>query len=221
MLHPKISTVGYVLHFLPCLRAARESLRCGDWGKPLQVSVTTGQHFPTFRPAYRQTYFTRHETGGGAIQDSLTHNVNAVEWLLGPTTRVFCDAAHRALEGVSVEDTVCVAARNGEVLASYAHNQFQAPNETTYLIHCQRGSLKIEPHDQRWGVWPCGASAWQYHPAPVNDRDELFVAQANAFLDGIGGAVTDLCSVKDAIQTLKFNIAALNSSRQGLPINII
>jgi predicted dehydrogenase len=216
----KFAAVGYVLHFLPCLKSAREHLRGGEFGKPLQVSVSTGQHFPTFRPAYREIYYARHETGGGGIQDSLTHNVNAVEWLLGPTTRVFCDAAHQALEGVSVEDTVCVTARNGEVLASYAHNQFQAPNETTYLIHCQRGSLKIEPHEQRWGVWPRGAPGWKYHLAPVQGRDDLFIAQANAFLDGIRGAPSNLCTIEEAIQTLKFNLAALQSWRQGVPVNI-
>jgi len=30
------------------------------------------------------------------VQDALTHLVNAVEWLIGPCTRVFCDVAHRA-----------------------------------------------------------------------------------------------------------------------------
>lgn len=216
----KVAAVGYVLRFLPCLKAARGHLHSGALGKPLQVSVSTGQHFPSFRPAYRETYYVRHEAGGGGIQDSLTHNVNAVEWLLGPTNRVFCDAAHQSLEGVSVEDTICVAARNREVLASYAHNQFQAPNETTYLIHCQQGSLKIEPHEQRWYVWPRGASGWQCHPAPVQDRDDLFIAQANAFLDGIQGLPTNLCTIEEAIQTLKFNVAALQSWCQDMPVTI-
>ena len=210
--------VGYVLHFLPALKNAREYLRSGALGRPLQVAVTTGQHFPSFRPAYREIYYARRESGGGAIQDSLTHNANAVEWLIGPTTRVFCDAAHQALPGVEVEDTVCVAARNGPVLVSYAHNQFQAPNETTYLFHCEKGSLKIEVHEQRWAAWPAGAAGWEYHPAPVQERDALYVAQANAFLDGMAGGATDLCTVAEAVQTLKFNLAALASCRSGAPV---
>jgi hypothetical protein len=82
------------------------------------------------------------------------------------------------------------------------------------------GSLKLEVHEQRWAVWPAGASAWEYHCAPVQERDDLFVAQANAFLDALDGAATDLCNVPQAIHTLKFNLAALQSLRQGLPINI-
>lgn len=212
--------VGYVLHFLPGLGEIRRVLQDGDLGRPLQAAVTTGQHFPSFRPAYRETYYARHETGGGAIQDALTHNVNAVEWLLGPTTRVYCEAAHQALEGVEVEDTVCVSARNGSVLVSYAHNQFQAPNETTYLIHCEKGSLKLEVHSQRWGLWRAGDAQWDYHSAPIRERDDMFIAQANAFLDGMDGHATAICTVEQATQTLRFNLAATQSWRGGIPVNI-
>ena len=212
--------VAYVHHFQPGLKAVREALQKGSLGRPLQVASIVGQHFPTFRPAYRQLYYARHETGGGAIQDMMTHLVNAVEWLVGPSTRVYCEAAHQALEGVTVEDTVCASARNGDVLVNYTVNQFQAPNEATFLVHCERGSFKVELHKQRWGIWSHGAAGWEYHPAPVRERDDLFVTQANAFLDGMAGCQTDLSTVEEAAQTLKFNLAALESWRTGKPVEI-
>ena len=212
--------VAFVYHFQPGLKAVREELHKGALGRPLQAAVVVGQHFPTFRPAYRQTYYTRHETGGGAIQDMLPHLVNSMEWLIGPSTRVYCEAGHQALEGVTVEDTVCAAARNGDVLTTYTLTQFQAPNEATFLVHCERGSYKVELHEQRWGVYPHGATGWDYHPAPVKERDDLFVAEANAFLDGMAGAETDLSTVDEALQTLKFNLAALESWRSGKPLDI-
>jgi len=150
----------------------------------------------------------------------LTHLVNAIEWLIGPSTQVYCEAAHQFLEGVTVEDTVCASARNGDVLVNYTLNQFQPPNEATFLIHCENGSLKVEWHEQRYGVWPRGAGGWQYHPAPVPERDDLFVAQAHAFLDAMKGAPSELCTVEEAVQTLKFNLAALESARTGLPVTI-
>ena len=216
----KFVGVAYVYHFMPWVRAARTILRGGELGRPLQASVVSGQHFPTFRPAYREIYYPRHETGGGAIQDALTHLANAVEWLIGPATRIFCEAAHQALEGVDVEDTVCVTARHGEVLASYAMNQFQAPNETTLLIHCERGSVKIEAHTQRCGVLRHGEAEWQWQQSVPLERDALFTAQSNAFLDGLHGAPTDLCTFEEAVQTLRFNLAALESMRRGQPITL-
>lgn len=216
----KFVGVAYVYHFMPAVRAARDFLRTAALGRPLQVSVIAGQHFPTFRPAYRDIYYNRHETGGGAIQDALTHLVNAVEWLVGPTSRVSCETAHQSLEGVTVEDTVSVTARNDNVLVSYSLNQFQAPNETTIQIHCETGSLRIEVHEQRWAIFPRGASAWDYRPAPINHRDDLFIAQANAFLDGLEGKPNALCTFAEAVQTLKFNIAALQSAHTGEVIAI-
>lgn len=212
--------VAYVYHSMPWLAEAREFLQRNELGKILHVHSTSGQHFPTFRPAYRDIYYARHELGGGAVQDALTHTVNGVEWLVGPCTRVFCDAAHQALEGVTVEDTVNVCARHGDVLASYAMNQFQAPNESTILIHGERGSVKIELHERRWGVLKHGDAGWAWHVTPAMERDDLFTAQANAFLDMMEGRDSPLCSFEEAVQTLKFNQAALRSAATQLPVII-
>ncbi len=216
----RFAAVAYVYHCMPWMAQAREFIRSGEIGLPLHASVVSGQHFPTFRPAYREIYYAKRETGGGAIQDALTHIVNATEWIIGPATRVFCDASHQMLEGVSVEDTVDVSARHGNVLASYAMNQFQAPNETVLLVHCQRGSVKVESHARRWGVLRHGESDWTWRQTPPLERDDLFITQANAFLDGMEGKATPLATYGEAVQTLKFNLAALRSSDTGMPITL-
>ncbi len=212
--------VAYVYHLMPWIADAREFVRNGRLGNVLHVSSVSGQHFPTFRPAYREIYYARHELGGGAIQDALTHTVNATEWIIGPCTQVFCDVAHQALEGVTVEDTANVTARHGSVLVSYAMNQFQAPNETTLLIHGQTGSVKIEVHQQRWGSLRHGDKDWTWQQTRARERDDLFIAQANAFLDGMEGNLTPLCTFEEAVQTLKFNQAALLSAKTGHPITV-
>jgi predicted dehydrogenase len=216
----RFNAVAYVYHSFPWVAGARAFLQEGGLGKPLHASVVAGQHFPTFRPAYRQIYYTRHETGGGAIQDALTHLVNAMEWLIGPMTRVFCDASHQQLEGVTVEDTVNVSARHGDVLVSYAMTQFQAPNESTLQIHCENGSVKIESHTRRWGLMRRGDDDWTWQTTPPLERDDLFIAQANAFIDGMEGQPTPLSTFDEAVQTLRFNLAALRSVSTGLPITI-
>ncbi len=215
----KFAAVAYVLHFVPALQAARDFLRAGSFGPVRHVTVNTGQHFPLFRPAYREIYYNNRTQGGGAIQDALTHQANAVEWVVGPATRVYCDAAHQALEGVAVEDTVNVSARHGDVLASYALNQFQAPNETRWDFHAASGSVRVELHTQRWGTLARSAADWTWHAAPVTDRDQLFVAQANAFLDGCAGRPQPLCTLEEGIQTLRFNLAALQSWRETRPVS--
>jgi predicted dehydrogenase len=212
--------VGYVYHFMPAVQEVRRVLQSDAFGRPLHASVVAGQDFGRLRPAYRETYYARHETGGGAIQDALTHLFNLVEWLIGPTTKVYCEAAHQVLQGVSVEDTVCVTAKNGGALVGYVLNQFQGPNEITIQIHCERGSVKVETHEQRWAVFSPGSKTWDYRSAPVNHLDDIFLAQANAFLDGLEGKPNLLCTLDEAIHTLKCNTAALQSARTGVAVTI-
>jgi len=210
--------VAYVLHFVRVLQAAREFLREGSFGAVKHVAVNTGQHFPFFRPAYREIYYSDRAQGGGAIQDALTHMANAVEWIVAPTSRVFCDADHQVLEGVMVEDTVTAVARNGSALVSYSLNQFQAPGETRWDFHADTGSVRVEMDTHRWGVLARGDKEWTWHPAPMVERDQIYKAQAEAFLDGCEGRPNLLCSLEEGIQTLRFNVAALRSWRENRPI---
>ncbi len=212
--------VAYVQHFAPAIQAARTFLADLPFGPVRHVTVAAGQHFPTFRPAYREIYYNNHAQGGGAIQDALTHLTNAVEWIIGPATRVYCDAAHQVLEGVEVEDTVNLLARHGTIQAAYALNQFQAPNEITIDFHAAGGSVRIELHHQRWGVLPQGAPAWTWHEAPLIDRDQQFIAQARSFLDAQPGDTAPLCTLEEGAQSIRFNLAALQSTREGRAIDL-
>ncbi len=207
--------VAYVLRHHPALQAMRAAIHDGRFGRPVQLVAVSGQHFPTYRPAYQQTYYTDRATGGGAIQDALTHILNAGEWLVGPVERLVADAAHRVLPGVDVEDTVHVTARHGEVLASYSLNQHQAPNEAVITVVCERGTcrLQLQRHRWQWMIEP--DSPWQQESFTDLHRDELFVAQANAFLDVIAGTAEPTCSLKEATETLNASLSVLASVEEG------
>ncbi len=210
-----VAGVAYVYRAHPVLGEMREAIRAGRFGRPVELVVVAGQHFPLYRPAYRETYYTKHETGGGAVQDALTHMLNAGEWLLGPIERVVADTAHQVLPGTDVEDTVHVLARQAGVPASYSLNQHQAPNETTLTVICERGTARFETHTGRWRSMEQPGGEWTDHDGVSLERDTLFVRQANAFLDAIVGKSPVACSIEEGAQTLRVNLAILASARQG------
>src|SRR6185369_1031121 len=82
--------VGYVLRHHPATQHVRTLLAEGVIGKLHQVTITTGQNFPSLRPAYRDIYYKSHATGGGAIQDAATHLFDLLQHLAGPVDWVFC-----------------------------------------------------------------------------------------------------------------------------------
>jgi predicted dehydrogenase len=211
--------IAYVYRVFGLLIEAGAFLRRAEFGPVVHATATCGQPFHLLRPAYAQTYYRDRATGGGAIQDALTHLANWFESVLGPTDSLLCDCGHLALAGVEVEDTVHVSARHGAALVNYTLNQFQAPNETTLQFNAAGGSVKVELHHRRWGTFAIGASDWTWHEAPPTERDTHFTNQALAFLDQIEGQPSRLCSLEDAAQTLRFNLAALASAESATRVS--
>ena len=210
-----VAPVAYVHRANPVLAAMRDAVRSGHFGRPLELVAVAGQHFPFYRPAYRATYYRERATGGGAIQDALTHLVNAGEWLLGPIDRVIADAAHQVLPGVEVEDTVHVLARHGLTPACYALNQHQAPNEFTITVVFERGTARFELHENRWRFMTEPGSDWRDEPGAPLERDDLFMTQLRAFFASIERGEPPLCTLDEGIQTLRVNMALLKSLDGG------
>lgn len=208
-----IVRVAYVFRSIPVIAAIREALQTPGLEDIRHIVVTSGQNFAKARPAYASTYFARRETGGGCIQDALTHQVHAVEWVVGPIERVYCDASHEVLAGVEVEDTVNLTARlHGGIAAVFAINQFQAPNDLVLSFHAAGGSVRVEFYQNRLGLLLAGDSDWAWREFPLEERDAMFVRQANSFLDALDGQADNLSTLEASLQTLRVNLAALQSS---------
>ena len=213
--------VAYVLRTNPALRSMKEAIDSGRFGKPVQFTTQSGQHFPTYRPAYREIYYTRHETGGGAIQDAITHIANASEWLVGSVRKIVADAEHKILDGVDVEDTVHFITRHeNDVMGSFSLNQHQAPNEGYLQIACERGTVRFEFHNGRWFWMTEPGAEWNEGDHQALERDEIFVLQANHYLDAIEGKVPVNCTLEAGKQTLCVNLAALESVRSGRWVSV-
>ncbi len=212
--HQRKAAVAYVYRAHPALAAMKEAIDSGEFGKPVQLVVVSGQHFPTYRPAYREIYYKSRATGGGAVQDALTHSMNAGEYLLGPVETLVADFSHQVLEGVDVEDTVHVITRQGSVLGNFSLNQHQAANESMITVICERGMLRFE-FQKSWYRWIKEPdSEWQVGYQETLERDTLFQRQAAAFLDYLDGSCPPLCSLAEGTQTLAVNLSILDSVDQ-------
>ena len=213
--------VAYVLRCHPLIQKLKQLLDSREYGQPLEIVMTAGQHFPFYRPAYRDIYYADRRTGGGAIQDSLTHTVNAVEWLVGPMTRVCADAEHLALEGVSVEDTVHVIARHGDVMVSYALNQHQYVNDGSLTVNCERGCLRLELTAQRLLVGTAPGQSWEIlEESREIERDDLFVRQAEMAVGMALKGALPACTVNEGARTLSACLAILKSAESGTWVSV-
>ena len=213
--------VAFVTRCHPLVQRLRREIRgLADTDQVVQATFVGGQDFPFFRPAYRDIYYARHESGGGAIQDAMTHSVNTMQWLIGPMTSLVTDANHLVLPGVAVEDTVHVLARHGKIMSSWSLNQHQRANETTIQIICQQTILKLEFHTQRLVKMTETGKPWEVLLESQLERDDSFVAQAEMFLDALAGHGQVTCTIAEAKETLQASLAMLESNKQRAWVDI-
>ena len=85
-----------------------------------------------------------------------------------------------------------------------------APNENVVQVNCSGGSLRANLHESRFGSMRHGED-WQWTGPLTRERDELFRNQASHTLRALTGEVPVLCSLDEAIHTLRINLAALES----------
>ncbi len=215
-----VFSVAYVMRAMPPMIELKQRIDAGEIGQVMTVVASSGQHFPTYRPAYREIYYTRHATGGGALQDAVTHVLNFVLWCMGPAASVCCEADHLVLPGVEVEDaaSLILRFRNGPAIGTITLNQFQTNNDGRTEFAGTAGTLRVETPDWRLGV--CKDEQWTWSGPRTFERDDFFVAQAQAFLEAVEGRAAPACTLSEAADTLRTTLAALQSAEQGRRIAV-
>ena len=208
-------SVGFVYRAVPALQQMRAAVQSEKFGRIVQIQVQSGQHFPFYRPAYREIYYADAAQGGGLIQDMLPHFLNLVEWIAGPATKVVVDAEHKVLPGVDVEDTVNLLSRHGSVMASFTANQHQNVNESAITLLCEHGAVRWQLHGHRWFSADEIGGGWTLQQSFDHQPDDFYIFQANAFLDLLDGNAKPLCSFTDGVATLHSTLAILKSRKSG------
>lgn len=208
-----VVAIGYTHRAHPAMIGLKKLLDSEKFGRPLELRADMGQPFAVIRPAYPNVYFADPKMGGGSIQDMLTHFYSIGDWLLGPMDRIVTHAKHMALPGVEVEDTVHSLADHGGIMATYAQNLTQAQNEVTTTVICEHGSIRANYRKKRvsWITEPDGK--WNHEPYTMENIDEIYVRQNNAFLDAMEKKGNVLCTLEEGIRTLKVNLASLKSAK--------
>ncbi len=213
-----VTAVAYTYRSMPFMQDLREAVLRGDIGPVRCAVAVSGQHFPLYRPDYREIYYRSHETGGGALRDGLTHVLNYLQWVLGLETSVYSAAEHLVLPGVEVEDTVVVVCRYpGAGLATLSLNQFQWNNDALIELAGEKGTLRYRAAEQALSLYR--DEQWhttQYH----SERDDYYVNQAHNFLDAVEGKAAVRCTVAEAAETVRSVAAACQSWEEGREVRV-
>lgn len=207
-----VVSVAFPYRTHPLAREMRELVLAGGIGNARAAFVRAGQYWPRMRKDYPPVYAQKRETGGGAIPDHMIHQINALEWMFGPTREVSAHHWNLDLKDIATEDLGILTQRfDGGITANLSVCLFQ--RDTTFLFEVlgDRGTVRMRGGDGL-EIFSDEAGTWSKGRAPEPDRDDVFRDQALHFIDCIQGKDTPRCSVEEGEQTMRTILAALESA---------
>ena len=217
---PVVAGVGFTWRYMPFADELYRQFKQGAIGQLKYINIRVGQHFPYYRPAYKSTYFTKPQAGGGAILDAMSHQVSLAQMFAGNVASVCGMYNNSGQLDVEVEDTVDAMLAFAEGGTANIHvNLWQYPSETTIVLVGTKGSLRYCGDKGSVGLCSEINGPWKQTDIQV-ERDDNYIAEANNFLNAIEGKEKVRCSMEEAYHTQKVCWAIRESADQGRRIDI-
>ena len=191
----------------------RQAIQSGRFGEPLEVIAVFGQHFPFYRPGLPPDVLC--EPRHGRRRNPGCSDAHHQRRRVARGTRRFAGGrcgppgacrrggrGYRAHAGTAREDY-------GQLQPQPASGpERRLPSRSS----ASKGTVRFEVHTSRWR-WTTEAGApWHDEPSEALERDTIFTLQANAFLDAVEGLRLPLCTLAEAEQTLRVNLATMSSA---------
>ncbi|HMD90321.1 MAG TPA: Gfo/Idh/MocA family oxidoreductase [Anaerolineaceae bacterium] len=215
--------VGFQFRFHPCIRQAAALLKEGAIGKPLSAQAHYGDYMPGWHPweDYRKSYSARDELGGG-VALTLCHPLDYLRWLLGEISSVWGYTGQVSEMEINVEDEAEIGLKfvNGTVGSAHL-DYYQRPPTHRFEIIGMQGTLRWDNDDNILRVFRAGTGVWEEIPAPANfERNDMFLDEMRHFLAVARGEAEPVCSLADGERVLQIALAARQSSRSGLRVDL-
>jgi predicted dehydrogenase len=201
--------VGYQFRFHPGLQAVKQLLQREAIGTPVYAHVHWGEYLPGWHPweDYRSSYSARSDLGGGVIL-TLCHPLDYLRWLLGEVKTVSAVAGQRLL-GLDVEDMADITLEfQAGAIATVHLDYIQQPPSHTLHITGQRGTIRWDSADGAVHWYEAERGAWQVSADLQFERNTMFLAEMQHFLECLSGQAKPLVTLEDGIKGLAIALAA-------------
>ncbi len=210
--------VGFQFRFHPVLAQIKALLNSGQMGRPLSFRIHWGEYLPGWHPweDYRLSYAARKDLGGGVV-NTLCHPLDYSRWLFGEVRTV--SAVTRKISGLEldVEDFAeIVLTFENNCVGSIHLDYFQRPTSHWLEINCERGQIRWDNEMAGARIFNVDNHSWKLVKPPKDfQRNDLFMAEIEHFLDVLNGKSVSRCKLSDGVAALKLTELIHKSSLQG------
>lgn len=141
----QVGTVGYILRFLPHMRALKKAVDSGRFGRVLHASVSI--HWNRNVSYYEQAPWRgTWEKDGGALMNQCTHGIDLLQWIVGSKPMRVSGTIRRFQRPIEAEDfgTATVEFGSGAVGTLVGTvNVYPSNHDTTLSVFGEKGTVVI------------------------------------------------------------------------------
>jgi predicted dehydrogenase len=212
-----ILETGFMLRQHPNLQWIKSFLQAGGLGEIMHISASIGQWLPDWRPGtdHRQGFGAFYRYGGGVIME-LIHEIDLVQWLLGPAIDV--SAMHRSLPALEIETEAIaeISLRLKSGLLAQIHLDYVRPGYGRSLeIIGRQGILNWDYSGACVSMTRADGKVQTLHKAPASfERNTMFMQHMGHFLKRIEDpSLPAQSTLQDGVAALRVALAAHMSAR--------
>lgn len=212
--------VGYNFRFHPGLQRLKALVQSGFFGRVLSVRSEIGEYLPNWHryEDYRQMYAARADQGGGVILSQI-HEMDLIYWFFGLPRSIVTHGGHLSHLEIDVEDTASSLMRcegtHGSFPILLHQDYLQRPPVRRFKIVGDAGYAEIDLLANRLQVFGAEGDLFEQDNFSGFARNDMFMAQAQHFLDCLRGKASPAVTLHDGLQSLRLALAALRSLKEG------
>ncbi len=212
--------VGYTLRHHPLLQRANESVERGAIGTVYMADIHCGAYIGDARPEYARLYSARRATGGGVLYNA-SHELDLINWLLGPVAEVACLTEHFMLDvDADVDDGAVLAMRTESgALVNMFCNDIQRNYKRGGQIIGADGTVEYSYDESRVSLYDAGTRKWT-HEQRQYERDDFYINQMRNFCAAIRRQEQPAVTGKDGKLALATALAGYKSAAEKRFVSI-
>lgn len=218
--------VAQVLRFFPAYSRAKATVDSGVIGKPGVIRTTRASSYPRPGASFSSPFYTNFARSGGVTLDLAIHDIDFHRWVAGDVERVF--ARGLAFTNTPNADHAYLVLRFRSGAIGHIDANWALPpgvSHTRLEIAGEHGLIEWDSHQQAPMLTATHDPATpgtlrQSVASPLATADEPYYAQLAHVLTCLQENQPFLITPHDALMALKVSLAAIESMRTGLPIEL-
>ena len=213
--------VACVLRFSESLNTFRELLP--EVGHLHSVQVECGSYLPDWRPQrpYTDSYSAR-STEGGVLRD-LVHEIDYTGWLFGWPSIIAASVKNLGRLDIDADEIADLRWETpAGCLVSVSLDYLTRPSRRKIIASGEMGTIQWDGIEQIVTLSPAGSDAKVIRSSQT--KEELFRAQAQAFINALGGACDpNMATGEDGVRALAVCDAArcASESQRAEPVKYL